>query len=163
MYKALCKSSYLYWKNFFTTFIQCCSLWDKWMPLKCTCQVQFFAVYKLRSNTHRLFICRNISFTCCKCCVNTPFGTQMFYIYFTNNQLLFKAEAIIVCQLVTIFIDKPVSGKDYIGSRFSESTGREYISRNTACRLLADKRTEVTVFTYPFIVGRKIKYDFSPL
>ena len=92
MQQTLCQTGNLYRKDFFTTLIQCSSLRYKRMRIKTSCQVQFFTIHIFRRNTYCFFRC-----TMCptgnKCCVYTPFYTQMFHINLTNDNLLLKREA----------------------------------------------------------------------
>jgi len=66
-------------------------------------------------------------------------------------------------QLAAILVDKTVPGKNDISGRFSESAGREDIPCNAPCRLLADERAEITMFTNTFVIGRKVEQDFRTL
>ena len=162
MYQPLSQSGYLNGKYFFTTFIQCSSLRNKRMRFKSTGKIEFFTIDVFCRNTYRRFR-RTISMASGKSSINTTFRTQMFYIYFTDYNLLLKRKTFIGSQQRTILINQSITCKHNISSRFSKTARTEYIPGNATGWLLADERTEIVMFTYTFIISRQIEQNLCSL
>ena len=114
MYQSFGKSGYLNGKYFFATFVQFFTFWYKRMGFDGTCQYRFTWIDKFCSDMYGFFI-GIMSYVCRKSGVRSSFVADAFYIYFTDNQLLFYRKTLAFGYECTILINKSLTVKYDIG------------------------------------------------
>ena len=89
--------------------------------------------------------------------VHQAFPSQAFHINLTDDQLFFERETFGSGKQTAVFVNQGIPRENHVGSRFTKTTGREYVSRQAPCRLLCQQRTEVLVLTDIFRIGRQVE------
>ena len=158
--QAFGQSGYLYGKDFLASFVQLLPARDEGMRLDGACQLRRF---RRTGGDGDVAIGRLRRVPCGPACgegrVDAAFRAQAFHVDFADDELGVRGEAAGGDEQRAVFVYQAVAAKDYVGGRFAESARREDVSRQAACRLLADERADVGVFSRAFIVGRHVEDD----
>ena len=162
MDESLGQSHNLYFKNFFATLVQGITLWNEWMCLNRTSQNQVTLVHQFGTdmNSRLVLVLGHVGG---ESSVVTTFVADTFYINFADDELFLQRETFGCSQERTIFVNQSVAAEYHIGSRFTETTRTEYIATQATGRLLAEKRTQVSLFTNAFGYSSSIENNFSAL